>query len=224
MKKLIAVVLFGLAAGALSAQQLSLPFASPPYGRNGNIAIAVELTPTLEALKSGALGISASIEGAPNHTSKYSVKGEFSYFRMDSTSLFGSGSFLSLIGGTTTTNILDAMIIMRAYPTAQSINTFFFGLGMGASIFITNSSGSSSLLFVNLGSNTAVQPEIEFETGYKFRLFRNFFIEPSANYKLLLPSPGLSFSANIPIYTFLTASDSGPLSGVELALSAGLEY
>jgi len=225
MYRLIPVMVFLATAGVLSAQQLSLPFASPPYGKNGNIGIALEVTPTIDALKSGALGLSMSVEGAPKHTSKYSVKGDFAYYQMTTQNLFGSDSLIaSLVGTSITTNIVDFMFLMRIYPSAQSINTFFVGLGMGATVFITSYSGSSSSIFASLGTNTVFQPQIQFETGYKFRVIRNFFIEPSANYKLSLPAPGLSFSANIPIYTFLTSSDSGPLSGIELAVSAGVEF
>lgn len=227
MRRLFVFLSLVVGVTAVYGQQLSLPFASPPYGRNGNLAVALEITPTLEAVKSGALGLSASIEAAPHHTSKFSLKGELSYFQMTATDLFGSGSFASgIVASTITTNIVDAMFIMRAYPTAQSINTFFFGLGMGATLFLSSdpSGSTSGPIFSDFTSNYSIQPQIEFETGYKFRLFHNFFVEPSANYKLSLPSPGLTFSANIPIYTFLTTSDSGPLSGVELSLSAGLEF
>jgi len=223
MRRLLTFAFMMVASTILYAQQLALPFASPPYGRNGNLAIALEITPTIDALSSGAVGLSFSVEGAPGRTSKYSLKGEFSYFHMDAKSLFSPSMFISGSGGASS-DILDFMFLMRAYPTAQSINTFFFGLGMGINLVITSPDTSFGAVFANFSSSTVWQPEVEFETGYKFRLIRNFFVEPSMNYKLLLPPPGVSLSANVPIYTFLTTSSSGPLSGIEFALSAGLEF
>lgn len=219
MIRYAAVSFFLLQAGTLFAQHLSLPFASPPYGANGNVAVAWDATATVNALKDGAFGLSGSIEYCPHQTSKYSLKGTVSYFHIGGQSLF-SQSALASPTSSFNASIYEFMFTMRAYPTGQALNTFFVGLGMGADIIA--SSISDPLITVT--SSTVIQPEIQFETGYKARVFRNFFVEPSLNYKLVLPPPGVSFSANVPLFTFFEGGNSSPLNGINLALSAGFEF
>jgi hypothetical protein len=224
MNRFMTIVVFLMAARVLPAQ-MTLPFASPPYGKNGNLGIGVELTPTLDAMKSGALGLSMSVEMAPNRTSKYSLKWNLAYFHMDARTLFGADTLNPLyVGMPISMDMLDLIFRMRVYPTAQGINTLFFGVGIGVTVLITTITGASGPAFLGIADNTVIQPQILYEAGYKLRLFDIFYIEPSVIYKLPLPAPGIDWSVNIPLFTLLTTNNSDFLSGVEFALSVGLEF
>lgn len=140
-------------------------------------------------------------------------------FHIDGKKLF-SQSAIAPNSASFGVSLYELMLTMRAYPTAQALDTFFVGLGLGADVVVTSLSG----VLVATSTSSVIQPEIQFETGYKARIINNFFVEPSINYKLVLPPPGVSFSANVPLFTFFEDSNSSPLNGINFSLSTGFEF